>query len=141
MSQEQQDVPLPLAGWRVERVYLDAAFGIMFIQGRDVFELRIGGPFTVKRGPTEVGYSAEDRGAQQLGGALGLLRKTARNAIALKDGTLEVAFTDGDSLSVRPDEHYEAWEMAGPRGYKIVSLPGGGLAVWSPADESIHSAQ
>jgi len=37
----------------------------------------------------------------------------------------------GARLLVEADPPYEAWTVAGPGGMKVVSLPGGGLSVWS----------
>jgi hypothetical protein len=122
---------LPLSGRKVERLYVDAAFGIIFIEGREAFEFRIEGPFRIRHAGTEVAYSAQNEDVARLAGALGLLHKTARNAVALKDGTLEIIFSDDSMLVTPPLQDYEAWTMSGPDGFKIVSLPGGGLAVWS----------
>ena len=47
------------------------------------------------------------------------------------DGQLHLAFADGAHIEVAPDEGYEAWNVTGPGGARIVSLPGGELAVWS----------
>ena len=103
----------------------------MFIRRNDAFEFRIGGPFNVRHAGIDVGYSAENDDVATLSGALKLLHKVALTAVALKDGTLQIVFVDGDVLSVAPDPHHEAWEMSGPNGLKIVSLPGGQLAFWS----------
>lgn len=45
-------------------------------------------------------------------------------------GVLEVRFENGCRLRVDPDDSYEAWTLAGPRGMKVVCMPGGELAVW-----------
>ena len=47
-------------------------------------------------------------------------------------GGLCLDFGAGTSVRVAADPDYEAWTMAGPRGFKVVSEAGGGLAVWSP---------
>ncbi|MEU9720835.1 DUF6188 family protein [Streptomyces sp. NPDC047976] len=41
-------------------------------------------------------------------------------------------------LTCSPDPSFEAWQVAGPRGWRFASLPGGDLAVWpgSGASES-----
>jgi hypothetical protein len=46
---------------------------------------------------------------------------------------LAVAFDDGARIIVQPDPDYEAWNVTGRHGMRIVCLPGGGLATW-PAD-------
>lgn len=52
-------------------------------------------------------------------------------------GALAVRFTDGRRIDVRADDRYEAWTFAGPRGHKVVCVPGGGLTVWSPTDAPV----
>ena len=63
---------------------------------------------------------------------LGLLRKTVSRAVAFDDGTLQVDFVDGDVLTVEPSA-YEPWQLNGSDGSLIVSVAGGGLAVWGPS--------
>jgi hypothetical protein len=60
------------------------------------------------------------------------LRKTrARSGTAFKDGRLALEFDDGSSIHVPADPSYEPWQISGPRGFRIVSIPGGDLAIWS----------
>ena len=51
---------------------------------------------------------------------------------AFDDGRLEVLMQDGCRLSVvpEPESAYESWNVKGPDGLLIVSLPGGELPVW-----------
>jgi len=42
--------------------------------------------------------------------------------------TLGVA---GGLLRVEPCARFESWNVVGPHGQRVVSMPGGGLAVWS----------
>jgi hypothetical protein len=55
-------------------------------------------------------------------------------AVVMADdsGGLRVDLEGGARLLVPADPNYEAWTVAGPNGLKVVSLPGGGLSVWSP---------
>lgn len=48
---------------------------------------------------------------------------------AFVDGRLELTFDDGARLRVAPRLAGEAWVAVGPRGTRIVSLPGGALAL------------
>ncbi len=134
--EKPQDITLPLNGREVRRCYVDHAFGIMFFEGPELFDLRIGGPFKLTHMGTELLYSVEDADISKMGGALRLLHKKVRTGVARKDGALEIAFNDGTVLSVGPDQHYESWELSGPKGLLIVSTPGGGLAYWSARNES-----
>ena len=46
-------------------------------------------------------------------------------------GALRMAFEDGSLIQVPADDAYEAWNVSGPRGALVVSMPGGELAIWS----------
>jgi hypothetical protein len=46
-------------------------------------------------------------------------------------GGLRIDFEGGARLLAEADPKYEAWTVAGPGGMKVVSVPGGGLSVWS----------
>lgn len=46
-------------------------------------------------------------------------------------GALRIAFEDGSLIQVPADEAYEAWNVSGPHGALVVSMPGGELAIWS----------
>jgi hypothetical protein len=47
-------------------------------------------------------------------------------ARAETSGRIYLGFSTGSSLTVEPDEEYEAWTLTSPSGV-LVSLPGGGL--------------
>lgn len=63
---------------------------------------------------------------------LRLLGKTVSRAVAFEDGRLHVDFVDGDVLTVEPSA-YEPWHLNGTDGSLVVSVAGGGLAVWAPS--------
>src|SRR6266508_1297501 len=54
-----------------------------------------------------------------------LLERTVTASSATDSGILELAFDNGTSLRVEPDDTYEAWTVAGPNGQKVVCMPGG----------------
>ena len=62
---------------------------------------------------------------------LTLLGKSVAGAGASEDGSLRIDFTDGDALLVEPSA-YEPWQLSGDDGSLVVSIAGGGLAVWGP---------
>ncbi|MEI2279047.1 DUF6188 family protein [Paenarthrobacter ilicis] len=69
----------------------------------------------------------------QLSPVLPLSRsKVVAEAKAFDDGRLEIVLQDGFRLSVVPEPKpaYEAWNVTGPDGLLIVSMPGGELALW-----------
>ena len=67
----------------------------------------------------------------ELAPLLKIARRRLTRLEAYKDGRLEMEVAHGAALTVAPSEDFEPWEIAGPRGLRIVSIPGGGLTVWS----------
>ena len=119
---------LPLIGRAVTRCLVDHALCLQFWSPEVKFELRIEGHFTICE-PSGEKLSLVPEETSSLGPALRLLRREVSSARAHKDGRLEVCFSDSSSLTVDPDQQYEAWEFAGS-GQRIVSTTGGDLAVW-----------
>jgi hypothetical protein len=60
-----------------------------------------------------------------------LLEATVTSANVDQDGDLTITFGD-DRLVVPCDAGYEAWQLRSGRDLLIVSMPGGGLAIWRP---------
>jgi hypothetical protein len=85
-------------------------------------------------GPLRISTLQEERSIDPEAGAdpayLRLVEKKVARAIALDDGGLDVAFTDGDRLIIPPYD-YEAWQLSGDDDSLVVSVAGGGLAAWS----------
>lgn len=72
---------------------------------------------------------------------LELRSKTVERALADDDGTLRLSFTSGERLTVAPAE-YEPWQFFSAvapddEGWLVVSVAGGGLAVWLPHTSDI----
>lgn len=57
-----------------------------------------------------------------------------REAQATDSGVLRLDFESGWSAEAAADPDYEAWNVAGTGGLRVVCMPGGELAVW-PARE------
>ena len=64
-----------------------------------------------------------------IGLLLPLLNEDVADARVSDDGELSVTIA-ATSVRCRQAAHYEAWNVAGPRGVLVVSTPGG-LAIWS----------
>ncbi|MFF3568604.1 DUF6188 family protein [Nocardia jiangxiensis] len=47
-------------------------------------------------------------------------------------GELTILLESGNRATVTTDEDYESWTIVGPKGYRVVCMPGGELATWSP---------
>ncbi|MFB6613328.1 DUF6188 family protein [Streptomyces sp. NPDC056367] len=63
------------------------------------------------------------------------------SAVAFKSGTLRMVFEDGTHLTCPADAACEAWQIAGPGGWRFTSLPGRDLAVGSASapHENLHA--
>ena len=122
-------IRLPLGGKSVSRCYVDNALGLQFFEGQEPTTIRISCRFSLTRSNRETVIDPQNIG--EVGQALILFREKVREAEALGDGTLLLAFESGVELRVPADPDYESWEVAGPKGFLVVSKPGGGLAVWS----------
>jgi hypothetical protein len=114
---------LKFAGQRVTAQ--DAGYTVALVFGDGRFEVRIETPFSLRQpgGDLEV-----TPGETELPDLIGRLVTVAQ---ADDEGGLRIDFQDGSRLLVAADPDYEAWTVAGPDGLKVVSEPGGGLAVWS----------
>jgi Family of unknown function (DUF6188) len=69
-------------------------------------------------------------GRQDVAPALPLFGATVNSGVAFKSGTLRLILGH-HQLVVRPDPHYEAWNVTGPGDIRLVCMPGGQLAIWT----------
>lgn len=130
-SDDRWDVPLE---GTLEQVRADYAFTLVVDGERGAFEIAIEQPFELERpgdASTELRWP-DDPSA--LAPALALLHGGVEAAVAFKDGRLELRFAGGARLRVAAGEDFEPWTLVGPDGLRLVSVPGGELAVWSPGD-------
>lgn len=123
---------LPLVGRQVTQCCLDYALTIRLADPEASFDLRIGEAFVLCTASGEELTIEPEGNPVQVAPAFSVLRQAVVHALAYKDGRLEVAFSDGSSIRVPVGHEYEAWELVGPGWLRVVSLPGGELAVWSP---------
>lgn len=123
---------LPLPGCRVDRVCIDFAVVLLLTGG---LELRIGGPFLIVNTDGSEKQLVPEGAPDGLAAAVTLARRELDSVEAFKNGNLRVSFVDDTYLKVQFDE-FEAWELVGPGGLLLVSMPGGDLAVWRGCDAS-----
>jgi Family of unknown function (DUF6188) len=125
-----RDIDLRLDGKSVSRCCIDSAFSLEFLQNQAEAVIRITGQMKIKDSKTQLSLSGHKPilAAQ----ASLLFGKTIEHAVGRKDGTLDVRFSDGSELVVPVDPDYEAWELVADNGFKVISLPGGKLAIWGP---------
>lgn len=98
------------------------------------FEIRIEVDFSLQtpEGSFELSPGSSDT---QVDSLQALLHQKVTFSVAEDSGALSVGFADGSRLHVEPHGSYEAWTVAGPGGMKVVSMPGGELATWSPEND------
>ena len=104
----------------------DAGYTVSLVFG-DGYEVRIETPFLLRQPGGDLEVTPGETDLPDLTG------RVVTVAQADDDGGLRIDFQDGSRLLVAADPDYEAWTAAGLDGFKAVSEPGGGLAVWSGA--------
>ncbi|HKY66858.1 MAG TPA: DUF6188 family protein [Acidimicrobiales bacterium] len=126
---------VPVEGALVDRVCVDFAVTLQLRGESGEWQVQIESPFVMTSSEGDERLVVPELGAK-LAVVLDVLRVEVSEARARKDGSLHVAFADGTHVDVAPDEGYEAWNVTGPGGARIVALPGGELAVWSPTADA-----
>jgi hypothetical protein len=120
---------LPVAGQPVAQLCVDYAITLRL--QNDVV-VRIEQPFVMVTGSGAERLIVPEGDADRLAPDLTLARATIAEGAAFDDGHLELSLADGGRLSVPSTEDYEPWELVGPEGLRVVSVPGGELSVWQP---------
>jgi hypothetical protein len=120
---------IPLLAQRVSRFQVDTQLTLEFFDRPDEeTTVWVSGKFNLELDRRERLLSAEQR--DTVSPVFALLNRTVQSALAYKNGTLEITFTEGGKLSVTADSNYESWGVTGVRWLRIVCMPGGELAVW-----------
>lgn len=113
----------------VERCSFDWSASWLIVSSEGTFQLRVEQPFTLECG--DVTYRLDPEGNPvEMAAVLRTLREGVTRIDAMKSGALRVSFQSGIVLDVESATQFEAWEIAGPDGVLLVSLPGGGVATW-----------
>jgi hypothetical protein len=98
----------------------------------DSWEIVLAGPVLISatgRAPTQIEVDvAESPLPPQLADVVGA---TVAQLLVSEGGDLGVQLEDRQ-LSVRADDRYEAWQIAGPDGELLVCTPGGDLTYFRP---------
>ena len=91
----------------------------------------IAGPFTVlSPGDAYPPVTDPEQSGSNLCAAIFAMRFAPVAACDVVDGTMQLALGSGLTVRVPPSETAEAWEIDHPD-FKLVSIPGGEVAVWS----------
>ena len=125
---------IALSGCEVTRLEFDWAIGIQLGSGDDRYYLRIESPFVLLREGANESLVVPDI-PSTVGEVISVLRQQVVQLEVFDDGHLEVQLTPS-RISVPATEDYEPWELTGPNGLRVVSIPGGEIAVWLPTDET-----
>jgi len=120
---------LGLRGKRLQSLLIEYSIRM---QLSDVYFALIASPFTLDRHGKVFTISPEDDPDEAFEPIRQLVGQQVEDARATPSGGLEMVFEDGSRLQVAPDEAHEAWNVSGPDGALVVSMPGGELAIWSP---------
>jgi hypothetical protein len=121
---------ISIVGATVDQCCFDYAVVLRFSVAPGTWELRIETPLVMKDANGRE-HLVPPEEATRLGLVLETLHLGVVEATAFKDGALALRLENGVRVDVAPDEQFEAWGLVGPGGSRLVSLPGGGLAVWS----------
>lgn len=71
-----------------------------------------------------------EKASTELGAlSVAVRHRQAHTCVVTPDGALKLEFGEGLTIEVPSDPQYEAWQMGAPQA-KIISMPGGELAVW-----------
>ena len=120
-----------LGGRSVTRCCVDHGVTLVLDDPDEAFEIRIEQPFELHRAGDEV--LIEPGGDPvKLAPALALLGAQVEKAVAFRDGRLLLRFRDGAEVRVFACQEFEPWTLVGPGGLRLVSMPGGEVAVWKP---------
>ena len=117
------------AGRTITIIKLDYS---LYLWTDDNWVIQLAGPVLVSiagSAPTQIDVSVADSPLPaELDGVVG---STITNVLVTEDGHLGVQLGDRQ-LSVRAADMYEAWEIAGPNGERLISTPGGELTHFPP---------
>lgn len=131
LSEQADRWTLQVGGAAITRVCFDWAVSLTVGTTGAALEIRIEQPFSlVDTEGTRIILDPE-RDPAELAPVLHICRIGTVRLEAMKAGSLELELVNGSILNVPPVRDYEAWTLAGPKGLKLVCMPGGKVAVWS----------
>ena len=130
MSRTTEPVDLSiLIGATVGRVYVDQAAAGMLLDHAspgETYAWYVEQPFQLySQGKT---CELDPKTPPSMLPFLSLLGTSIAKVDVTLDGAIRFEFSGEVAVGCGPDPHYEAWQLAGPRGFMVVCLPGGGLA-------------
>jgi Family of unknown function (DUF6188) len=121
---------LPLGSCAVTQCCVDYGVTLRLDQPAGHFELRIEQALDFVAADGAASSLDPEEDPTGLAPLLACTRTTATAKTAFQDGRLEMSFADGSRISVSASDDYEAWELAGPSGLRMVSTPGRHVTIW-----------
>jgi hypothetical protein len=122
---------LPLGQAAVVQVKVDYAFTLVLKRGDAAYEVRIEQAFEFAAADGVVHGLDPEGDPGGLGPALVCTRTVVAEAATFDNGRLELHFEDGSAIRISAGGEYEAWNLVGPDGLRIVAGPGNAMTVWS----------
>ena len=125
---------LPVGGTSVTQIRVDFAVTLLFTADRFSCSLRIENDFDLATGESVARFSTDK--PADLGPVIALFGSEVSFGLAHSTGALTIEFVDGQRLLSSAGPSYEAWEFESSLGARVVSMPGGELAIWSESARS-----
>lgn len=119
---------LGLDGKKLQSVLIENSLVMTF---SDEFFALMASPLTLSREGEAFTLTPDEDPAEAFAPIRQLVGLDVVESVADDSGALRMAFEDGSLIQVPADDQYEAWNVSGPRGALVVSMPGGELAIWS----------
>jgi hypothetical protein len=126
MTQQFDEWTIDLEGCRLAEIAFDGAVTLRMSDDDEEIVLRIEQPFVLASSLERHSLSPEGNSIE-LGNLLTLLHEGVVAATASKAGRLTLQFEGDASLEVDASHDFEAWELSGRHGLRVVSMPGGEL--------------
>jgi len=121
------DVLSTFVGAEVLRCCVDDALTIECRGVLGVAKVKLDADFILCRAETKWTLNSDAR-PSEIGPAIGLVGLRVASIEIGEDATLEAFFSEGTTVTVRPDDVHRVWELEA-RGRSITCLPEGGLLV------------
>jgi RimJ/RimL family protein N-acetyltransferase len=115
----------------VTQCRVDYAVDFVLADADAAFLVRIEQPFVLTDADGRERLIDPERRPPETAPVLALLDRPVLRVAAFADGRLELGFAGAARVEVAAGTDHESWQLSGPDGLRLVSMPGGELAVWS----------
>jgi hypothetical protein len=112
----------------VQQIQIDFRLGLLLTDDKAHAKVVIETPFVLHSPDGSLPFTPAE--TVSLAPILRLFNKEVIDLNIRKTGHLKVAFADGYSLEVDPDDNYEAWQIGGSIGFMFICSPGGSVSLF-----------